>query len=167
MLSRPTILIAAALLTATPALACEADEATLFSCPAQDKAHTIELCAVRDDAAGGFQTLQYHYATADKAELTFPEDRRDGKAQMSFAHAYDKDAYVWALRFGNAGYTYRVFGLGGQAGVEVWKGKRRLAQVMCDGKPYGNPDDLRRAASCDMDNPFGKDGCSAMPPRRK
>lgn len=167
MTLRTALFAAMLLFAANPVLACGPDEATLFSCPAQDKLHTIELCAVRDDAAGGFQTLQYHYGTAEKAELTFPDDRRDGKAQMSFAHAYDKDAYVWALRFGNAGYTYRVFGLGDQAGVEVWKGKKRLAQVMCGEKPYGNPDDLRRAASCDMDNPFGKEGCSSMPPKRK
>lgn len=166
MISRPLIFSAALLSLTAPTLACDSDEATLFSCPAEDKAHVIELCAVRDDAAGGFQTLQYHYGTADKQELTFPDNRRDGKAQMSFAHAYDKDSYVWALRFGNAGYTYRVFGLGEKAGVEVWKGKKRLAQVMCGEKPYGNPDDLRRASSCDMDNPFGKDGCNAAPPRR-
>ncbi len=167
MISRPLILATALVSLAAPALACGADEATLFSCPAEDKLHTIELCAVRDDAAGGFQSLQYHYGTAEKAELTFPENRRDGKAQMSFAHAYDKDTYVWALKFGNGGYTYRVFGMGEKAGVEVWKGKKRLAQVMCGEKPYGNPGDLRRAASCDMDNPFGKDGCSSAPPKRQ
>ena len=151
----------------SPAFACGDDEATLFSCLAQDKLHVIELCAVRDDAAGGYQSLQYRYSTPEKAELVFPEDRRNGKTEMSFAHAFDKSTYVWSLRFGNGGYTYRVFGLGKEAGVEVWKKKKRLAQVMCGERPYGRPDDLRRASSCDMNNPFGAAGCSENPPAKK
>ena len=97
---------------AQPALACADDEATLFSCLAQDQSHTIELCAVRDDAAGGYQSLQYRYGTAEKTELVFPENRDDGKAAMAFAHAFDRSSYVWSLRFANDGYTYRVFGHG-------------------------------------------------------
>ena len=155
------------LLLSSEALACGDDEATLFSCLAQDKLHVIELCAVRDDAAGGYQSLQYRYSTPEKAELVFPEDRRNGKTEMSFAHAFDKSTYVWSLRFGNGGYTYRVFGLGEEAGVEVWKKKKRLAQVMCGERPYGRPDDLRRASSCDMNNPFGAAGCSENPPAKK
>ncbi len=155
------------LLMPSQAIACGADEATLFSCLAQDQSHTIELCAVRDDAAGGYQSLQYHYGTAEKMELVFPEDRRTGKTEMAFAHAFGKDTYVWSLRFGNGGYIYRVFGLGETAGVEVWKKKKRLAQVMCGGKPYGRPDDLRRASSCDMNSPFGAAGCSENPPAKK
>jgi hypothetical protein len=151
-----------------PALAaCADDEATLFSCLAEDQAHTIELCAVRDDAAGGYQSLQYHYGTADKVELSFPADRRDGRDAMAFAHAFDKDQYVWSLRFANGGFTYRIFGLGDDAGVEVWKNKKRLAQVMCGARPYAYPDDMRRAASCDLKNPFGKAGCADSPPTRK
>ena len=149
------------------ALACADDEATLFSCMAKDGAHVIELCAVRDDAAGGFQTLQYHYGTADKAELTFPDNREDGKQAMSFAHAFDGDTYVWSLRFGNDGYTYRVFGMGEDAGVEVWKKKKRLTQVMCGERPYAIAADIRKASSCDLANPFGKDGCGEVPPKRK
>lgn len=147
--------------------ACGDDEATLFSCLAKDQSHTIELCAVRDDAAGGYQSLQYRYATPEKVELVFPEDRRMGKKEMSFAHAFDKESYVWSLRFGNEGYTYRVFGMGDDAGVEVWRKKKRLAQVMCGERPYGRPDDLRRASACDMNNPFGAAGCSENPPAKK
>ena len=66
------------LLSAGTALACADDEATLFSCLAKDGAHTIELCAVRDDAAGGFQSLQYRYGTAEKTELVFPANRDEG-----------------------------------------------------------------------------------------
>ncbi|WP_373503960.1 hypothetical protein [Aestuariivirga sp.] len=149
------------------ALACADDEATLFSCLAQDQSHTIELCAVRDDAAGGYQSLQYRYGTAGKAELVFPENRDDGKSAMAFAHAFDKDIYVWSLRFSNLGYTYRVFRLGDDAGVEVWKKKKVLAQVMCGERPYAHVDDIRRASSCDMGNPFGAAGCSETPPTRK
>ena len=154
-------------LCAAPAFACADDEATLFSCLAQDQKHTIELCAVRDDAAGGYQTLQYRYGTAEAQELVFPEARRDGRQQMSFAHAFDKDVYVWSLRFGNGGFTYRIFGLGQEAGVEVWKKKKRLAQVMCGERPYAAPDDIRRAAGCDKGNPFAAAGCSSNPPTRK
>ena len=51
-------------LTAAPAAAaCADDEATLFSCLAQDQQHFIQLCAVRDDAAGGYQSLRYVYGT--------------------------------------------------------------------------------------------------------
>jgi hypothetical protein len=154
-------------LTPSPVLACGDDEATLFSCATTESTKSIELCAVRDDAAGGFQSLQYRYGTREKAELVFPEDRRQGKAEMSFAHAFDKETYVWSLRFGNGGYTYRVFGLGETAGVEVWKKKKRLAQVMCGDRPYGRPDDIRRASSCDLNNPFGKSGCTETPPAKK
>ena len=86
------------LLSSGAALACADDEATLFACLAKDQSHTIELCAVRDDAAGGFQSLQYRYGTAETAELVFPENRGEGRAAMSFAHAFDGDAYVWSLR---------------------------------------------------------------------
>lgn len=155
------------LLLATPAFACADDEATLFSCLARDGAHMIELCAVRDDAAGGFQSLQYRYGTAGKTELVFPEKRAEGRASMSFAHAYDGDSYVWSLRFANDGYTYRLFGLGDDAGVEVWRKKKRLAQVMCGERPYAIPADIRKAAGCDLGNPFGLQGCSEVPPQRK
>jgi hypothetical protein len=165
-----TSLSFASLLICLPvtALACAPDEATLFSCAAlDDPAKTIELCAVRDDAAGGYQSLQYRFGPGDAPELVFPQQRRDGKAEMAFAHAYDKETYVWSLRFSNTGYTYRVFGLGDKAGVEVWKKKKRLAQVMCGGAPYAQPDDIRRASSCDYNNPFGAAGCSVSPPMRK
>ena len=100
---------------------------------------------MRDDAAGGFQSLQYRYGTAEKVELVFPENRREGRAAMSFAHAFDRNAYVWSLRFSNKGYTYRLFGMGDDAGVEVW----------------------RKKAGCDLANPFGQDGCGEVPPQRK
>jgi hypothetical protein len=150
-----------------PALACADDEATLFSCLATDKTHTIELCAVRDDAAGGFQSLQYHYGTPEKAELVFPGDRGAGKQAMSFAHAFDGSTYVWSLRFANEGYTYRIFGMGEDAGVEVWRKKKRLVQVMCGERPYAIADEIRKASSCDMANPFGAAGCGEAPPQRK
>ena len=126
-------------------------------------AHTIELCAVRDDAAGGFQSLQYRYGTAEKTELVFPENRDEGRAAMSFAHAFDGNTYVWSLRFGNDGYTYRLFGMGEDAGVEVWRKKKRLAQVMCGERPYAMAADIRKAAGCDLGNPFGKAGCGEVP----
>ena len=155
------------LLSSGAALACADDEATLFSCPAKDEAHTIELCAVRDDAAGGFQSLQYRYGTAEKTELVFPESRDEGRAAMSFAHAFDGSTYVWSLRFGNKGYTYRLFGMGDEAGVEVWRKKKRLAQVMCGEPPYASPSDIRTAAGCDLNNPFGEADCGEVPPQRK
>ena len=155
------------LLSSGAALACADDEATLFSCLAKDQSHTIELCAVRDDAAGGFQSLQYRYGTAEKAELVFPENRGEGRGAMSFAHAVDGNAYVWSLRFGNQGYTYRLFGMGDDAGVEVWRKKKRLAQVMCGERPYAMAADIRKAADCDLNNPFGKAGCAEVPPQRK
>jgi hypothetical protein len=154
------------LLATGPALACAGDEATLFSCLAKDQSHVIELCAVRDDAAGGFQSLQYRYGTAEKAELVFPENRNEGRAAMSFAHAMDGNAYVWSLRFANEGYTYRLFGMGEDAGVEVWRKKKRLAQVMCGERPHAIAADIRKAAGCDLNNPFGRDGCGEVPPQR-
>lgn len=157
----------ALLLSSGAALACADDEATLFSCLAKDQSHTIELCAVRDDAAGGFQSLQYRYGTAEEAELVFPEKRSEGGAAMSFAHAFDGNAYVWSLRFSNRGYTYRIFGLGDDAGVEVWRKKKRLTQVMCGERPYAMAADIRKAAGCDLNNPFGKEGCGEVPPQRK
>ena len=152
---------------AAPALACDSDEATLFSCLAQDQSHTIELCAVRDDAAGGFQSLQYRYGTAEKTELVFPEAREEGRAAMSFAHAFDHGSYVWSLRFANKGYTYRLFGMGDDAGVEVWRKKKRLSQVMCGERAYAIAADIQQAAGCDLANPFGKAGCGEVPPERK
>jgi hypothetical protein len=154
-------------LSAAPAFACGADEATLFSCLAQDQSHTIELCGVRDDAAGGFQSLQYRYGTAQTAELVFPENRNEGRAAMNFAHAFDGKAYVWSLRFANKGYTYRLFGMGDDAGVEVWRKKKRLVQVMCGERPYAIASDIQKASGCDLANPFGKDGCGEVPPQRK
>ncbi len=150
-----------------PALACAEDEATLFSCGTDDPSKFIQLCAVRDDAAGGFQSLRYRFGPEDAPELVFPKNRFDGKAQMSFAHAFDGTTYVWSLRFTNQGYTYRIFGMGDEAGVEVWRKKKRLAQVMCGERPYAIAADIRRAASCDMNNPFAAEGCGDIPPKRK
>jgi hypothetical protein len=155
------------LMSVAPALACAEDEATLFSCVTSDPAKFIQLCAVRDEAAGGYQTLQYRYGTETAPELVFPEDRRRGKSEMAFAHAFDKSTYVWSLRFANKGYTYRIFGEGDASAVEVWKNKKRLAQVMCNEKPYSYPDDIRRASTCDLKNPFGKAGCESNAPERK
>jgi hypothetical protein len=149
------------------ALACADDEATLLSCLTRDGKHTVQLCAVRDDAAGGYQSLQYRYGTTETDELVFPENRREGKRLMSFAHAFDRDTYVWSLRFDNGGYVYRVFGLGAEAGVEVWRKKKRVTQVMCGERATAYVGDIRRAAACDMGNPFGAAGCSENPPARK
>ncbi len=164
-----SLLFASLALACLPAqaLACADDEATLFSCVTKDETKFIQLCAVRDDAAGGYQSLQYRYGPEDAPELIFPEDRRQGKSAMSFAHAFDKSTYVWSLRFANKGYTYRIFGEGDGAAVEVWKKKKLLAQVMCNERPYSYPDDIRRASGCDMNNPFGAAGCSENPPSRK
>ena len=170
MRMRGSVLAAAVLWPVTfapAALACADDEATLFACTAEDKSHVIQLCAVRDDAAGGYQSLRYIYGTATADELVFPDDRRQGRQLMSFAHAVDKDTYVWSLRFENTGYVYRVFGLGEDAGIEVWRKKKRLARVICGERPYAYPADIRRAASCDMSNPFGAAGCADDAPTRK
>jgi hypothetical protein len=150
-----------------PALACARDEATLFSCTTTDVGKSVALCAVRDDAAGGYQSLQYRYGAEDAPELVFPEDRGEGRAAMAFAHAFDRDIYVWSLRFSNRGYTYRVFARGDDAGVEVWKKNKLLASVACAERPYARPADIRKAASCDRDNPFGAAGCSENAPARR
>lgn len=160
-----TSLLFASLLS-TPAFACADDEAALFSCLAEDGAHIIQLCAVRDDAAGGYQSLRYVYGTAETDELVYPPDRREAKELMSFAHAFDKETYVWSLRFDNGGYVYRVFGMGENAGVEVWRKKKRIARVTCGERPHAIAQDIRRAAGCDMTNPFGTAGCSETPPRK-
>ena len=152
-------------LLASPALAaCAEDEATLFSCMAQDRKHFIRLCAVRDDAAGGYQSLRYVYGTDAVEELSFPEDRRDGGQNLLFSHFIGKGGYYWRLRFGNRSYSYTVFGDPDDAGVEVFRKKKKLTQVVCGEKPAAYPDDIRRAASCDQANDFGAAGCSETPP---
>ena len=111
----------------------------------QDQQHIIEVCAVRDDAAGGYQSVRYVYGTETAADLSFPADRRDGKAVLRFAHYFDKNVYNWSLRFDNKAYGYRVT----SAGVEVSKKKKVIATVLCGGKPVMYPGDIRRATSCD------------------
>ena len=147
--------------------ACAADEATLFSCVAQDQRHFIQLCAVRDDAAGGYQSLRYVYGTEATEELSFPEDRRDGKSVLLFSHFLSKDRYYWRLRFSNKSYSYTVFGDPGDAGVEVFRKKKKLTEVVCGEPPATYPGDIRRAAACDTDNEFGAAGCSESPPTEK
>lgn len=151
-------------LLATPALACADDEAALFSCIAQDQSHYIQLCGVRDEAAGGYQALRYVYGTEAQTELSFPENRQDGKTSLRFSHFFDKDIYRWRLRFDNQGYSYRVAADGDEAGVEVFRKKKRIAKVDCGERPVMYPRDIRRAAACDRDNPFGTAGCSESPP---
>lgn len=173
-----TSLLFASLLSAE-ALACADDEATLFACQTQDGKHAIQLCGVRDDAAGGYQSLRYIYGTEETDELVYPEDRREGPAQMFFAHHLAKNGYNWTLRFDNGGYRYKVFFaaqpedgdpdtiVGPDAGVEVWRRKKKIATVMCGERPAAYADDIRRASSCDMENSFGKAGCSVSPPTAK
>ena len=103
-----TSLLFASLLSA-PAFACAGDEATLFACQTQDEKHAIQLCGVRDDAAGGYQSLRYIYGTEETDELVYPEDRREGPARMGFAHHFARNGYNWMLRFDNGDYRYKVF----------------------------------------------------------
>ena len=157
------IAVLSSMLLPIPAFACADDEASLFSCIAQDQQHIIEVCAVRDDAAGGYQSVRYVYGTETAADLSFPADRRDGKAVLRFAHYFDKNVYNWSLRFDNKAYGYRVT----SAGVEVSKKKKVIATVLCGVKPVMYPGDIRRATSCDKDNPFGAAGCSESAPAKK
>ena len=162
-----TSFLFASLLASPAVAACAADEATLFSCTAQDQKHYIELCGVRDDAAGGYQSLRYVYGTGTDEELSFPEDRRDGKSKLLFSHHVSKDRYYWRLRFSNKSHSYIVFGDPEDAGVEVFRKKEKLTEVVCGERPAAYPDDIRRAASCDEDNDFGAAGCSETPPTAK
>jgi len=154
-------------LLASPALACSDDEAALFSCIAQDQSHTIELCGVRDEAAGGYQALRYVYGTAAQTELSFPEDRSGGRENLHFSHYFNGSIYHWQVTFANRGYGYRLYGDGDDSGVEVIRKKKRIAHVQCGERPVRYPDDIRRAASCDTGNRFGAAGCSESPPAAK
>lgn len=167
---RRTLLLLTLLFICMPSpafAACAEDEATLFSCLAQDQQHSIELCAVRDDAAGGYQSLRYIYGTDAAQELSFPDDRRAGKKDLLFSHHFGKAGYYWRLRFSNKTYSYTVFGDPGDAGVEVFRKKKKLTEVICGERPVAYPDDIRRAAACDTDNDFGAAGCSESPPTAK
>ncbi|MCB1377684.1 MAG: hypothetical protein KDK89_04860 [Alphaproteobacteria bacterium] len=174
--------LTAVLLTvmAAPASAgCSGEEATLFSCATTDDIHTIMVCGIRDSAADGFQSIRYVYGTDETEELSFPENRRDGRDALHFSHHYTSAGYNWSLRFDNGNYRYRVFFVsqpedddpdtivGPDAGVEVWRRKKKIATVMCGERPYALPDDIRRATSCDADTPVGEAGCAETPPERK
>ena len=113
---------------------------TLFSClRAGPVSITIELCAVRDDAAGGYQSLQYRYGTrgqggtgvpggpARRARRTCPSPMPSTRTPMSGRCA----SAMMAIPIAS-------LALGDEAGVEVWKKKKRLAQVMCGERPYGH-----------------------------
>ena len=154
-------------LISVSAFACADDKASLFSCVTEDQQHVIQVCAVRDDAAGGYQSVRYVYGTTLETELTFPENRREGKSNLRFSHYFDKTGHRWRLRFDNKGYNYRIYADAGDAGVDVFRKNKKISTVKCGEAPVMSPDDIRRATSCDTDNPFGAAGCSDSPPMKR
>lgn len=171
------------LLWPATAQACVSDrnETPLFICETGAAGKHIEICAVETEPGQSWKDVQYRFGNEEKNELVYPADAAEGTRKLLFSHVRGEHSYTVNVRFENAGYSYRVYSvarwegdeapaeaLDGEAGVEVKdKNGKQVALIACVERPTIFPDYLRRALTCDPDNPYGAKGCAEVPPRER
>jgi len=161
-------------LWSAPALACDPDETFLFACETTNPARAIFLCGREEDTGEGMRMtgVRYLYRTERGDELSYPADPAEGLKKLYFSHLFRNDLYEAYVRFVIGKTTYRLFFRdapqssdpdtvnGPDGGVEVLEDGKLIATVQCGERPLWYFDETRRAIACDMENPFGAQGCS-------
>ena len=154
------------------ALACEADETFLFTCQTENPDRTIELCGREEDTGGGmhWNGVHYLYTTEKGVELSYPADSKEGHTKLYFSHLFRDGLYEAYLRFVDGADTYRLFyrdapdGADPVGGVEISRNGQLLETIHCGEPPLWYFETTRKIAACDMENPFGAEGCAALVP---
>jgi len=166
-----------ALLTGTAgAVPCdiEAGEVPLFMCETDPPGHFLSICAVEVKPGEAWSEVQYRYSSDDEIEFVYPEEFSEGVAdKLFFSHEKGSGGYVVSVRFVSDGTRYRLTSTAksetdGHAEIMIEQTPRpSMTRISCGEKPTMFPDHLRRALTCDPENPFGAAGCAETPPERK
>ena len=174
-----TLAAAALALIASPRHAfaqkiCEAEEAPLFICETDRKDKYLGICATEEKPGERWSAVQYRFGNGEHAELVYPTDARQGASKLFFSHVTEGSIYHVSIRFVSGGFTYLIESFAdeasdpignGSAGVTVTDAAgKKVATINCIEKPYMFPEYLRRALTCDLENPHGKAGCAYNTP---
>jgi hypothetical protein len=167
-----TALLSFALMTATPALACQDGAISLYSCSVGEHYDegSIEFC---DLTGGGADTdrLQFELVFGGK-QFRYPTDASQSRQQFFFSHSNGPGGYLVNMRFADGDTKYRVYSLdippdpadendagGGAAGVVITQADGSAEVISCGDRPYEFITYLQRSMSCDLTNPMGEAGC--------
>ena len=89
---------------------CALEERTIFSCPVENSAKIVSVCASKDLASDrGY--LQYRFGLPGKIELEYPEDRKGTQEKFQYSH-YPRSQLKGArthIHFNIDGDEYKVF----------------------------------------------------------
>jgi len=160
-------------LMASPAMACGEDEGFLFACQTENPARSLYLCGRQQDSGEGlaWQGLRFLYRTEKGDEISYPADPAEGPKQLLFSHLFRNDLYEAYVRFQRDGLTYRLFfkdapeGTEPDSGLEIIKDGAITEVIRCGERPAWYFDETRNLIACDMENPFGAQGCSNQVPK--
>ena len=152
----------------------EVGEVPLFMCATDPPGHFISICAVEVKPGEAWSEVQYRYSSDDEIEFVYPEEFSEGvAAKLFFSHEKGPDGYTVSIRFVSDGTRYRLISSAksetdGHAEIMIEQTPRpSMTKISCGERPTIFPDYLRRALTCDLENPFGTMGCAETPPERK
>jgi hypothetical protein len=176
--------IALLCLLASKSLACADGEVSLFSCQTLDKTGEpseggFAFCAGNQDADGVFQSIHYEYGAAEAVDFSYPRNPAEGRQALLFHHYFKDQLYHARIRFETGGDTYVGYYddnppstdpdevTGPDAGVRVLRNGKVIADIVCGERPSSYFDDIRKATSCDITNPYGERACGYDAPEVK
>lgn len=165
-------------LTAAPALACDATETFLYSCQTDAPERSLSLCATEADSGDGLQFtgVRFVYQTEKGEEIAFPANPADGPKQLFFSHQFKAGLYQASIRFEKDGERYRLlFKDGpeqsdpsapgaGSGGLEITAAGKPVRSIACSEPPAFYYDQTRALLACDLENMFGAAGCGPKAP---
>lgn len=148
---------------AGPASHCQADEAVIFSCPADGK-NLISVCASKEYSATAGH-LQYRYGPAGAPELSLPAKAAPAASARSGLWSFSAGGGAY-VRFQDGGTSYYVYTAIGQwgpkgeteekAGAAVEKDGKVVANIPCRGKETSElgPDFFEKAGLPEVEDEF-------------
>jgi hypothetical protein len=89
---------------------CAMDERIVFSCPMEEPAKILSVCASKDlTSDSGY--LQFRFGPPGKIELEYPKDRKGTQEKFQYAHYLRsrRDPARKHIHFNIDGYEYKVF----------------------------------------------------------
>lgn len=171
--------LAALLASAGAASACDEGDQALFSCHVIEEGKDLDASQKGFSLCGGhpegnlenWTRAYYEFWTAKGTEFRYPKDPRKGRATFFTMNYSENGLYRFRTRFNSGGYKYVIYLdeapaatepdtiNGPSAGVEVWKGKKRVAVHDCSEAPETYFSYIFRATTCDLDNPKHELAC--------
>lgn len=137
---------------------CSIEQTVYFSCKTHNK-KIISVCGMNEkDVAARY--LNYSYGSEQKIDFSFPERKKDSLPEFKL---HSDGGPKWSeniLSFSSNEYRYYVFTISSafdanEAGVDVFKGKTRVAHILC-AKSY--PDVGKLASLAELGIQEAEDG---------